>query len=100
LLEDRGKPRKPVSRWPVAGPSGCILTTSQQSGKQKLKKIPCLKSQLVKKVLKNSARTSKRTPHFTIATINLLTLFNKIIPVYSETHTKHKHKMLRHWWVK
>jgi hypothetical protein len=32
------KPRKPVSRWPVAGPSGCILTTSQQSGKQKLKK--------------------------------------------------------------
>jgi hypothetical protein len=38
LLEDRGKPRKPVSRWPVAGPSGCILTTSQQSGKQKLKK--------------------------------------------------------------
>jgi hypothetical protein len=40
LLEDRGKPRKPVSRWPVAGPSGCILTTSQQSGKQKLKKIP------------------------------------------------------------
>jgi hypothetical protein len=32
LLEDRGKPRKPVSRRPVAGPSGCILTTSQQSG--------------------------------------------------------------------
>jgi hypothetical protein len=24
LFEDRGKPRKPVSRWPVAGPSGCI----------------------------------------------------------------------------
>jgi hypothetical protein len=37
LLEDRGNPRKPVSRWPVAGPSGCILTTSQQSGKQKFK---------------------------------------------------------------
>jgi hypothetical protein len=35
LLKDRGKPRKPVSRWPVAGPSGCILTSSQQSGKQK-----------------------------------------------------------------
>jgi hypothetical protein len=31
----QGKPRKPVSRWTVAGPSGCILTTSQQSGKQK-----------------------------------------------------------------
>jgi hypothetical protein len=38
LLEDRGKPRKPVSRWPVAGPSGCIQTTSRQSGKQKREK--------------------------------------------------------------
>jgi hypothetical protein len=34
LLKDRGKPRKPVSRWPVAGPSGYTLTTSQQSGNQ------------------------------------------------------------------
>jgi hypothetical protein len=33
LLENRGKPRKPVSRWPVAGPSGCILTSSQKYGK-------------------------------------------------------------------
>jgi hypothetical protein len=32
---ERGKPRKPVSRWPVAGPSGCRLTSSQQTGKQK-----------------------------------------------------------------
>jgi hypothetical protein len=40
LLEGRGKPRKPVSRWPVAGPSGCIMTTGQQSGKRKLKKNP------------------------------------------------------------
>jgi hypothetical protein len=31
LLEDRGKPRKPVSRWPVAGPSGCILTTEAET---------------------------------------------------------------------
>jgi hypothetical protein len=46
LFEDRGKPRKPVSRWQVAGPSGCILTTSQQSDKQKFKKIPCLKVSL------------------------------------------------------
>jgi hypothetical protein len=37
LLEDRGKPRKSVSGWPVAGPSGIILTTSQQYGKQRLK---------------------------------------------------------------
>jgi hypothetical protein len=26
LLEDRGKPRKPVSRWPVAGPYLSSLT--------------------------------------------------------------------------
>jgi hypothetical protein len=39
LLEDRGKPRKPVSRWPVAGPSGCIMTTSQQSGRRKTKLV-------------------------------------------------------------
>jgi hypothetical protein len=36
LLEDRGKPREPVSRWPVAGSSGCTLTSSDQSGKQKI----------------------------------------------------------------
>jgi hypothetical protein len=35
LLKDRGKPRNPVSRWPAAGLSGCILTSSQRSGKQK-----------------------------------------------------------------
>jgi hypothetical protein len=40
LLEDRGKPGKPVSRLPVAGTSRCILTTSQQSGKKKVKKLP------------------------------------------------------------
>jgi len=33
---------------------------------------------------KNSVRTSKRTPHFTITTINLLTLFKEIIYVYTE----------------
>jgi hypothetical protein len=50
LLKYRGKPRKPVSRWPVAGTSGCVLTTSQQSGKQKLKKIPWPKVSLTWKV--------------------------------------------------
>jgi hypothetical protein len=48
LPEDRGKPRKPVSRWPVAGPAGCVLTTSQQSGKQKFKKIPWPKFSLTR----------------------------------------------------
>jgi hypothetical protein len=32
-------------------------------------------------IFKNSVRTSKRTPHFTITDINLLTLFKEIIPV-------------------
>jgi hypothetical protein len=31
---------KPVARWPVVGPSGCIQTTSQQSGNQNITKIP------------------------------------------------------------
>jgi hypothetical protein len=38
---------------------------------------------------KNSARTSKRTPHFTITKINWLTLFKEIIAVYTENHTRH-----------
>jgi hypothetical protein len=32
LLWDQGEPRKTLSSWPVAGPSGCKLTSSQQSG--------------------------------------------------------------------
>jgi hypothetical protein len=39
-------------------------------------------------LFKNPARTSKRTPHFTITKINWLTLFKEIIAVYSETHRK------------
>jgi hypothetical protein len=56
LLEDRGKPRKPV----------------------------CLKSTIVFKILKDSVRTSKRTQHFTITKINWLTLFKEITAVYTE----------------
>jgi len=40
-------------------------------------------------LFKNSVRTSKRTPHFTITKINLLTLFKEIIAVCTENHTKH-----------
>jgi hypothetical protein len=36
-------------------------------------------------LFKNSARTSKRTPNFTI---NFLTLFKEIIAVYIENHVK------------
>jgi hypothetical protein len=39
-------------------------------------------------LFKNSVRTSKRTPHFTITKINWLTLFKEIIAVYSEKHTR------------
>jgi hypothetical protein len=39
-------------------------------------------------LFKNSVRTSKRTPHFTITEINRLMLFKEIIAVYSEKHTK------------
>jgi hypothetical protein len=39
-------------------------------------------------LFKNSVRTSKRTPDFTITKINWLMLFKEIIAVYSENHTK------------
>jgi hypothetical protein len=39
------------------------------------------------RVFKNLVRTAKKTPHFTITKINWLTLFKKIIAVYSENHT-------------
>jgi hypothetical protein len=47
-----------------------------------------LKPNLVSIVHNNSARTSKKAPYCSIATINSLTLFEKIIPVYAENHTK------------
>jgi hypothetical protein len=37
-------------------------------------------------LFKNSVRTSKRTPHFTITKINWLTLFKEIIAACSENH--------------
>jgi hypothetical protein len=39
-------------------------------------------------LFKNSVRTSKRTPHFTVTKINWLILFKEIIVVYSENHIK------------
>jgi len=38
-------------------------------------------------LFKNSARTPKRTPHFTITKINWIMLFKAVIAVYSENHT-------------
>jgi hypothetical protein len=39
-------------------------------------------------ISKNSVRTSKRTPHFTIIKINWLTLFKEIDADYTENHTR------------
>jgi hypothetical protein len=39
-------------------------------------------------LFKNSVRTSKRTPHFTITQVNWLMLLKEIIAVYNENHTK------------
>jgi hypothetical protein len=47
-----------------------------------------LKPQLVQIIFKKSVRTAKKTPHFTITKINWLTLFEEIIAVYYENHTK------------
>jgi hypothetical protein len=47
-----------------------------------------LKPNLVFIIFKNSVRTSKRTPHFTITKINWLMLFKEIMHVYSKNHTK------------
>jgi hypothetical protein len=40
LLESRGKPRKPVSRWPVAGPSGYVLTSNCSLANKRIDKSP------------------------------------------------------------
>jgi hypothetical protein len=39
-------------------------------------------------LFKNSVRTSKRTLHLTITTINWLMSFKELIPVFVDNHTK------------
>jgi hypothetical protein len=39
-------------------------------------------------LFKNSVRTSKRTPHFTITKINWLMVFKEIIAVFRENHAE------------
>jgi hypothetical protein len=39
-------------------------------------------------LFKNSVRTSKRTPNFTITSINFVKLFKEMTAVYSENHAK------------
>jgi hypothetical protein len=43
---------------------------------------------LVKILVKNSVRTSKSTPHFTITKFSWLMLFKEIIAVHTKNHTK------------
>jgi hypothetical protein len=42
-------------------------------------------------LFKNSVRTSKKTPHFTITETNWLTLFKEIIAVYTENRAEQIH---------
>jgi hypothetical protein len=50
--------------------------------------INALKPRLFSMVFKNSVRTSKRTPHFTITNISFFTLFKEVITVYYEKHAR------------
>jgi hypothetical protein len=45
-----------------------------------------LEPQLFQIIFKKSVRTAKKTPHFTVAKINYLTLFKEIIAVCSQNH--------------
>jgi hypothetical protein len=45
-------------------------------------------------LFKNSVRTSKRTPHFTITNINCLMLFNEIIAAFRENDAKQNAALL------
>jgi hypothetical protein len=40
-------------------------------------------------MFKNSVRTTKKAPHFTVTKVNRLTLFKEIIAVYTENQMKH-----------
>jgi hypothetical protein len=45
-------------------------------------------------LFKNSVRTLKRTPHFTVTKINWLTLFREGIAVYREKHKQSINRLL------
>jgi hypothetical protein len=63
----------------------CKRNTSQAKGT-----FNPLKPKLVQILFKNPARTSMRTPLFTIKKIKWLMLFKEIIAFYIEKHTKSK----------
>jgi hypothetical protein len=53
-----------------------------------ISKLNPLKPKPIQIIFKHSVPTANKTPHFTIANINRLTLFKKIIAVYYENHTE------------
>jgi hypothetical protein len=48
-----------------------------------------LRPKLVQIIFKDSVRTAKKTPHFTVTKINRLTLFKEIIAVYCQNDATH-----------
>jgi hypothetical protein len=52
---------------------------------------------IVYKLFKNSVRTSKRTLHLIITTINWLMLLKEIITVCTENHSKHMTTRMQHY---
>jgi hypothetical protein len=72
------------SNRPVRNLIGC----SQPISNNRWIAFKPLKPKLVYIMIKNSARTLKRTPHFTVTKINWLTLIKEIIAVYSENLTE------------
>jgi hypothetical protein len=71
---------------------GSWLDLSIQQHSKKITSITvCLtfwSPKLVWIIFKNSVRTAKKTPHFTITKTNWLTLFKEIIAVYSKNHIR------------
>jgi hypothetical protein len=68
--------------------------------------VPLLRDGVLRAIIfKNLARTSKRTPDFTITKINWLMLFKEVIAVYTENHMKSTHTKYtvtdnyRRWYI-
>jgi hypothetical protein len=68
---------------------GCWIRSEWENLETQKQALVGLKPKLVYIIFKNSVRTAKKTPYFTITKINCLTLFKEIIVVYSGNHTKH-----------
>jgi hypothetical protein len=106
IEENHGKPR---SSWPVAGPSGCKLTSSQQSGikyaNPNVSPYLCVLALferkiyifllhffyvivVISRIFKDSVCTSQEPPYISMKTTNRLMLFRETVAVYCENHTE------------